>query len=375
MKAYKGFDPQLRCRDFQYEIGKKYQTDTAILCKAGFHACEHPLDTFFYYGPAKNRFCIVNLNEIQRNKNKPDKICGKKIEILKEINLTEIVKEAVNYTQKHINKRIKQTIIPKYPGTKTKSKQTQSSIAANTGDYSTAANTGRNSTATNTGNWSTATNTGESSAATNTGHNSTATNAGEHSTATNTGYGSAATNTGGSSAATNTGNWSAATNTGPGSTAANTGYYSDATNTGDYSAATNTGHYSTATNTGDHSATTNTGQESAATNTGNWSAATNTGYQATAKNTGECSAALTTGQDSTAIVETKNSIAIAIGHNNKAKGALGSYIMLTEWEREEGTGQWNITSAKACKVDGKTIKPDTFYILKNGEFRESPQQN
>lgn len=44
MKAYKGFDKDLRCRGFQYEIGKEYVEEEAELCNKGFHACEFPLD-------------------------------------------------------------------------------------------------------------------------------------------------------------------------------------------------------------------------------------------------------------------------------------------------------------------------------------------
>ena len=159
--------------------------------------------------------------------------------------------------------------------------------------------------------------------------------------------------------ATNTGNCSAATNTGYRSAATNTGNYSAATNTGDYSAATNTGNYSAATNTGDCSVATNTGNYSAATNTGYCSAATNTGYRSAATNTGDCSVAS---------VEGRNSFAIATGIGSKAKGKVGCYIAVAEWKQKDG--EYDLVDFRTHKVDGKTIKEDTYYTLKNGKFVE-----
>ena len=116
-----------------------------------------------------------------------------------------------------------------------------------------------------------------------------------------------------------------------------------------------------ATNTGDYSAATNTGNRSAATNTGNCSAATNTGYYSAATNTGDCSAAT---------VEGNESFAITTGIGSKAKGALGCYIAVAEWGKGEN-GEYQLKDFKAHKVDGKTIKADTFYKLVNGEFVEA----
>lgn len=139
--------------------------------------------------------------------------------------------------------------------------------------------------------------------------------------------------------------------------------------TGYWSAATNTGYQSAATNTGDRSAATNTGYWSAATNTGDYSAATNTGYQSAATNTGDRSAATNTGDQSAASVEGTDSIALAFGVESKAKGTLGCYIVLAEWgEDDEGNRQ--LKTVKCHKVDGKTVKPDTWYMLKNGKFTE-----
>ena len=171
-------------------------------------------------------------------------------------------------------------------------------------------------------------------------------------------------------AATNTGDRSAATNTGDCSAATNTGYKSAATNTGDRSAATNTGNCSAATNTGDCSAATNTGYCSAATNTGYCSAAMNTGDCSAATNTGDRSAATNTGYKSAATVSGKESFAIATGIDGKAKGTLGCYIALAEWEWNDDEKRYRLMNFKTHKVDGETIKPDTFYMLKEGEFVE-----
>ena len=41
--AYKAFDKDFKCRDFQYKVGEKYETDEPIkLCENGFHASEMP---------------------------------------------------------------------------------------------------------------------------------------------------------------------------------------------------------------------------------------------------------------------------------------------------------------------------------------------
>ena len=244
--AYKGFDKDLKCRGFQYEVGKSYEQDGNIkCCNNGFHACEFPLDVFNYYAPGGNsRYCTVTQSGVTDKKEGDSKVASSKIHIETEIGLDGIIKAGVKFILDKVNWKNQKE--------------------SNTGDYSAATNTGYQSAATNTGNRS------------------------------------AATNTGNYSAATNTGNRSAATNTGYQSAATNTGSYSAATNTGNYSAATNTGYQSAATNTGNYSAATNTGNQSAATNTGNYSAATNTGYHSAAKVSGKESIAIVTGKGSKA---------------------------------------------------------------------------
>ena len=99
MKAYKGFDKNLRCRDFQYEIGKEFREDEAKLCSRGFHACENPLDILKYYAPsAGSRYCEVELNDVTEEQQSDDsKVCGKVIKIGAELSVAGLCKAHFEY--------------------------------------------------------------------------------------------------------------------------------------------------------------------------------------------------------------------------------------------------------------------------------------
>ena len=175
-KCYKGFNPDMTCRDFQYEEGKEYETDKAKLCECGFHACEAPLGVFGYYPPINdngelNKFHEVELEEISDEKSDDTKVVAKKIKIGAELNFFGLAKAHVEWVKSRVEKD------------KTATNTGYQSAATNTGYQSAATNTGDRSAATNTGNCSAATNTGDRSAATNTGDQSAATNTGEDSIA------------------------------------------------------------------------------------------------------------------------------------------------------------------------------------------------
>ena len=95
MKAYKGFDKDLKCRGYQYEIGGEYTEDSAELCKRGFHACELPHDIFNYYAPAESRFCEVDLDATDEQNSEDSKRVGTRIKIGSEISAADIAKISV----------------------------------------------------------------------------------------------------------------------------------------------------------------------------------------------------------------------------------------------------------------------------------------
>ena len=102
MKAYKGFDKDLKCRGFQYEVGKEYEEEKAVACECGFHACENPLDVFNYYTPADGRFCEVEQGgEIDKSSD-DSKVASTKIKIKAEIGINGIIKAGVRFILDHV---------------------------------------------------------------------------------------------------------------------------------------------------------------------------------------------------------------------------------------------------------------------------------
>ena len=176
MKCFKGFDKDLKCRDFQYEIGKEYTEEKADICNCGFHACEFPMDVFGYYPPSDSRYCEVDLEANDQKSPDDSKRVGKKISVKAEIGIAGIIKAGVEYIKEQVNWEDDKATNTGYH-----------SAATNTGDYSAATNAGEQSAATNTGNYSAATNTGYQSAATNTGYQSAAIVEGKESIALATG--------------------------------------------------------------------------------------------------------------------------------------------------------------------------------------------
>lgn len=161
MKAYKGFDKNMQCRGFQFEEGKTYEEDRAVLCKAGFHACENPIDVFRYYAPGKSIFHEVELEDVSEMREKDSKVCGKKIKIGSEISLRDMIQEGVKI-------------------------DIQTANTATSGDFSLAATSGNYSPAATSGDYSHATTSGASSHAATSGKDSIAAAIGRDSKAKST---------------------------------------------------------------------------------------------------------------------------------------------------------------------------------------------
>ena len=242
MKAFKGFNRDLTCRGFQYKVGETYEEENVELCKAGFHACESPIDCLQYYNPATSVYHEVELDEVSDERETDTKLVGKKITIGEEVSISEICRITFEYVKEHCtsenNADAGNQATAGIRGAATAGEYgaaTAGNYGAATAGYSGAATAGEYGAAT-AGNYGAAT-AGYSGVAT-AGIRGAAT-AGEYGAATAGNYGAA---TAGYSGAATAGNYGAATAGYSG--AATAGNYGAAT-AGEYGAATSRGKSAT----------------------------------------------------------------------------------------------------------------------------------
>ena len=255
MKACKGFDKNLRCRGFQYEVGGEYTEETAELCKRGPHACENPLDTLRYYRPGDSRYCEVEIEDNGQRSSNDSKVCGKHIKIGAEIGLKGVINAGVRF------------VFDKCESATEENASGWSGNAAASGESGNAAASG----------WR--------------------------------------------------GN------------AAASGWRGNAAASGERGNAAASGWR---------------GNAAASGNLGNAAAS------------GESGTAVVTGFAGRATALGEQCLAVAWGEDSLARGTVGNWIVVSERD-DDG----NIIDVKIAKVDGDTVKADTWYKLVNGEIMEA----
>jgi hypothetical protein len=305
IKAYKGFDKDWKCRDYQFELGKTFVHDGPVeLCKSGFHACEAPLDCLSYYSIIDGHFAEVELDGMTGKKTDDTKRVGTKLTVKAKLNIAGLVAAQIEWAKTAV-KDAKKNASGQY------------SKAASSGDFSKAASSGQYSTAASSG------------------HSSTAASSGQYSTAASSGQYSTAASSGDSSKAASSGDFSKAASSGQYSTAASSGHSSTAASSGDFSKAASSGQYSTAASSGQYSTAASSGHSSTAASSGQYSKAS-------------CDA---------------NGFACVAGSGGRVKGNAGSALSLGY---VDGANRRRIAVAY---VGDDGIKPDTWYgVDQSGVF-------
>jgi hypothetical protein len=202
--SYKGFDANLQCRGYQFEVGQTYEhTGKVEACEGGFHACEHPLNVFNYYPPNFSRFAVVKQSGSLSRHGDDTKVASARITIEAELKLPELIQAAVKWVFD-------------------RAKWVDGPVATGANEAATAS--GDQGAATASGYQGAATASGDQGAATASGYQGAATASGARGAATASGYQGAATASGARGAATASGDQGAATASGARGAATASGY-------------------------------------------------------------------------------------------------------------------------------------------------------
>ena len=334
IKSYKGFHKDMTCRDFQYKEGGEYEEKQADVCNSGFHACEYPLDCFYYYSPNCSVYHEVEQEgEFSKRNNGDSKIASTKIKIGAQINIAGLVKAAIEYTTERVKKE-----------------------ADSDEPHGASSATGYCGASSATGNY------GASSAT------------GDYGASSATGYKGASSATGDYGASSATGNYGASSATGNYGASSATGDYGASSATGDYGASSATGYKGASSATGDYGASSATGNYGASSATGYKGASSATGDYGASSATGNCGASSATGYKGASSATDPESIAVAWGYHGKARGVKGAYLVLADWEGDEKyyweQDKWRLKGAEMVRVDGEKIKENIWYAMVNGKVVE-----
>ena len=167
--GYKGFDRNMKCKDFQFENGKTFtHSGTVSLCNSGFHFCENPLDVLRYYGPATSKYAEVKGDGVSDEKEQDSKRVSSTLHVGADLSLSALIGLGVKFV---LDRTKTEPVKGNFSPAATSGNY---SHAATSGDYSHAATSGEFSHAATSGKFSPAATSGESSHASTSGKDSIA---------------------------------------------------------------------------------------------------------------------------------------------------------------------------------------------------------
>ena len=258
MKAYKGFNKNMTCKNFQFEEGGSYQEQRAKLCESGFHACLNPLDCLNYYPICDSVFHEVELDGVSDERNPEDtKVAAKKITVGAKLDIAGMVKGAIDFVFSSVNKNA--------DGAK-----------ADTGNYAQMASSGDNAKM------------------------------------------------------------------------ASSGYNAQMASSGYNAQMASSGYNAKMASSGDNAQM------------------ASSGYNAQMASSGDNAQMASSGDNAKMQMDGDFSVGAAIGYNAKIRGKVGCWITLAEYYNDG-----KVRFVKSAMIDGKKIKADTWYRLKNKKIVEA----
>ncbi len=320
-------DKNLKCRGFQYEVGKEYEMSGRIACcERGFHACESPLEVFDHYDMLDSRFAEVEQSgEIDKEEN-TTKVCSSRIKVKAELKLADIINLGIEW--------IKDVTSPAKLKKETDLNDNGNNSAkiGSSGDSAQIGSSGDSAQIGSSGDYAKIGSSGDYAQIG---------SSGDSAQIGSSGYYAKIGSSGDSAQIGSSGDYAQI---------GSSGYYAQIGSSGDYAQIGSSGDYAQIGSSGDYAQIGSSGY---------YAQIGSSGYYAQIGSSGDYAQIESTGN---------RSVVMAAGNNSIAKAKIGSWITLAEWNYVDDV--WTPICVKTEQVDGERIKADTFYKLVNGEFKE-----
>ena len=320
IKAYKGFDKNMQCRGYQYEVGKEYDMDGEIkCCDRGFHACKSPMEVWDYYDMLNSRFAEVEQSGKIDEDGNSTKVCSSHIKIKAELKLADIINIGVEW--------LKDITSP----TKVKATGT---LNDNGGDSAKIGSSGDSAQIGSSG---------DSAQIGSSGYSAKIGSSGDYAKIGSSGY---------SAKIGSSGDYAKIGSSGDYAQIGSSGDYAKIGSSGYYAKIGSSGNSAKIGSSGDSAKIGSSGDSAKIGSSGDYAKIGSSGYSAQIDSTGE------------------DSIIMCAGNKSKAKAKIGSWITLAEWKWSDDKNRYVPVCVKTEYVDGENIKADTWYQLENGKFVE-----
>ena len=309
--SYKGFDKNMQCRGFQYEVGKEYEMDGEIkCCNRGFHACKSPLEVWDYYDILNSRYAEVEQSGKIEEEENTTKVCSSRIKIKAELKLADIINIGVEWLKDITTpSKVKADCALNDNGDRMKQIGSSGYYAkiGSSGDYAKIGSSGDSAKIGSSGYYAKIGSSGDSAKI-------------------------------GSS-----------------------GDYAKIGSSGYYAKIGSSGYYAKIGSSGDSAQIGSSGDSAQIGSSGDYAKIGSSGDYAKIGSSGDSAKINSTGEDS---------VIMCAGNSSRAKTKVGSWITLAEWKWSDEKKRNVPVYVKTEYVDGENIKADTWYQLKNGKFVE-----
>ena len=337
IKSYKGFDKNLRCRDFQYKIGGIYEMDGEIkVCSRGFHACESPFDVFDYYTMIDSRFCEVEQDGNISKEDRRTKICSSKIKIKTELKLADMINLGIEW--------LKEITLPE---------KIKTSIKDNS-----------------SGNYAQIGSSGDGAKIGSSGYDAKIGSSGYDAKIGSSGNNAQIGSSGNNAQIGSSGNNAKIGSSGYDAKIGSSGYDAQIGSSGNNAQIGSSGNNAKIGSSGDGAKIGSSGNNAKIGSSGDGAKIGSSGNNAKIGSSGDGAKIGSSGNNAKIDSTGKDCVIMCAGINSVAKASKGSWITLSEWSYSEGKQRYIPICVKTEFVDGEKIKADTYYSLKGGVFVE-----